>query len=162
MLQILENATPDHDHVWLLPTRLVAEGYGVSPESIRSHKADHDDEILKDQHFLTKGKNTLWTKAGVIRLGMFIRSEQAIAFRDAAEKHLLAAAKPSFVSTVGNPNASQLDLLVDAIADEVLADELRSRVNLRVEELRNDRTRLEAALGKLGMPVPRNWLTAAS
>lgn len=167
-LAILENATIDPKHEWTLPTRLVAEGYGVSPEVIRSHKANHSDELFKDRHFITIGKNCRWTKAGVIRLGMFIQSPEAIEFRDAAEKHLLNStpAKPSYISTVENFNAlpassAELDLLADAIADEVLANELRDRVNASLERKRSDRSALEGALGKLGLPIPQSWKNAA-
>lgn len=167
-LAILENATIDSTHEWTLPTRLVAEGYGVSPEVIRSHKANHSDELFKDRHFFAVGKNCLWTRAGVIRLGMFIQSPEAIEFRNAAEKHLLtsSAAKPSYMSTVENFNAlpassEQLDLLADAIADEVLANELRNRINASLEKKRSDRSALEGVVGKLGFPIPQSWKNAA-
>jgi hypothetical protein len=167
MLTILDNAKADTQHDWTLTTRLVAEGYGVSAEVIRSHKANHSDELHRDRHYIMTGKNTSWTKAGVIRLGMFIQSPSAAAFRDAAENLILATtAKPSLVSTVDHFNALpssivELDLLADAIADEVLANELKDRVNQSLERKRNDRTSLDAALGKLGLPIPRSWINAA-
>jgi hypothetical protein len=76
---------------WTMPSALVARGYGVSPEVIRGHKANHDDELLEGKHWITVQNSnggsalTWWTKRGVIRLGMFIRSDRAKKFRDFCE-----------------------------------------------------------------------------
>lgn len=175
MLEILQGATPHDRHQWTLTTRLVAEGYGVKPETIRSHKLDHSDELLLDHHFLIDGRQTHWTKAGVIRLGMFIKSEEAIAFRDAAEKHLCqSVVKPSLVSSVGNSNASPLstvgisnasptliDELIDDLADDILAAEIRQRLDQRLEEKRNQRRSLVNAVEKLQLPIPQKWSLSA-
>ena len=81
---------------WTMPSAIVARGYGVSPEVIRGHKANHDDELLEGKHWITVQNSnggaalTWWTKRGVIRLGMFIRSERAKKFRDFCEDLVIA------------------------------------------------------------------------
>jgi hypothetical protein len=81
---------------WTMPSAIVARGYGVSPEVIRGHKANHDDELLEGKHWITVQNSnggsalTWWTKRGVIRLGMFIRSDRAKKFRDFCEDLVIA------------------------------------------------------------------------
>ncbi len=88
---VLNEATPDHDHGWLLTTKQVAEGYDVDPSTIRGHKKNKPNELLENQHWITEGKSTLWTKAGVIQLGMHITSDRAADFRRMAEQIILTA-----------------------------------------------------------------------
>jgi hypothetical protein len=85
---------PDETHEWLMETKLVAEGYGVSESTIREHKRKKSDELIENKHFTSvsitdarglRRVNTFWTKRGVIRLGFFIKSERARLFRDWAE-----------------------------------------------------------------------------
>jgi len=77
---------PDETHEWLMETKLVAEGYGVSIDAILAHKKRNAEEFIENKHFTTvrnthSGKpKTLWTKRGVIRLGFFIKSERARLF----------------------------------------------------------------------------------
>ena len=89
---------PDEQHEWLMSTADVARGYGVTDSTIRDHKKTHSDELIPGKHWFTVGnpdaenqtlKKTIWTKRGVIRLGMFIRSERAKIFRDWAEDLIL-------------------------------------------------------------------------
>lgn len=71
----------------------VAERYGVSEKTIRDHKREHADEIVEGIHFVV-AKNDRnrpvikWTLRGIIKLGMFIRSEKAKGFRLWAEQEL--------------------------------------------------------------------------
>lgn len=71
----------------------VAERYGVSEKTIRDHKREHADEIVEGIHFVV-AKNDRnrpvikWTLRGIIKLGMFIRSEKAKGFRLWAEWEL--------------------------------------------------------------------------
>ena len=77
-------------------TEYVAQRYGVSTDAIKDHKKRHTDEIVEDIHFIyeladTKGgKQEIlkWTLRGIIKLGMFIRSEKAKGFRLWAEQEL--------------------------------------------------------------------------
>ena len=71
----------------------VSKRYGVSEATIRSHKKLHADEIVEGIHFITEqnkfGVNEIkWTLRGIIKLGMFIRSEKAKGFRLWAEQEL--------------------------------------------------------------------------
>ena len=148
ILPILESATLDPIHGWYLTTRMVAEGYGVRPETIRSHKANHSDELMQGIHFLPGANNqTYWTKVGVIRLGMFISSPQAIAVRNAAETYLAQATQAPV----------DLDLLASAIADEVLSQQLQDRVTYHLTQKLASRQHLETTLGKLQLPMPKDW-----
>ncbi len=88
---------PHETHEWLMETKLVAEGYGVSEEVIRNHKSRNARDFEEDKHFISVTNcyanprggiahiQTFWTKRGVIRLGFFIKSERARLFRDWAE-----------------------------------------------------------------------------
>ena len=77
-------------------TEYVAERYGVSERTILAHKARHADEIVENIHFIyeladTKGGRQeilKWTLRGIIKLGMFIRSNESKAFRIWAEREL--------------------------------------------------------------------------
>ena len=115
---------PSSDHEFLIPTNQVAKGYGVSEYNIRVHKLRHAVELTEGKHFLTAvsiangelqsalkqskipHNTVLWTKRGVVRLGFFIKSKQAIMFRDWAEDLMieklnsLPAIKPVEVSPV--------------------------------------------------------------
>ncbi|MCU0342077.1 MAG: Bro-N domain-containing protein [Spirosomaceae bacterium] len=90
---------------FLMSTKDVALGYGVAEATIRSHKNDQRAEIKEGVHFVPsvgitnargnlQTKQNYWTKAGVIRLGMFIRSERAKLFRDWAEQIILKVTAP--------------------------------------------------------------------
>lgn len=158
LIPVLNGALPHPEHNWILSTRLVAEGYGVKPETIRSHKANHADEILPEQHFVMDGSQTYWTQAGVIRLGMFIKSDQAIAFRNQAETYLVQALKPT-VEKFNTPS-TLLDALVDDLADDILAQEIRDRLDQRLATKRQERAALVSAVGKLGLPIPQKWHSA--
>lgn len=71
----------------------VAERYGVSTTNIKVHKREHADEIVEGIHFVV-AKNDRnrpvikWTLRGIIKLGMFIRSNESKAFRIWAEREL--------------------------------------------------------------------------
>ena len=92
-------------HEFLMPVKDVALGYGVSSGSIRSTQSRHFDELIEGRHYV-KGVafcDTLsniqphavyWTKAGIVRLGFFIKSERAKMFRDWAENVILQAITP--------------------------------------------------------------------
>lgn len=74
-------------------TDYIAKRYGVSEATIRSHKKLHADEIVDGIHFITEqnkfGVNEIkWTLRGIIKLGMFIRSNESKAFRIWAEREL--------------------------------------------------------------------------
>lgn len=101
------NVVPDERFEFLLSTRDVAAGYGVTRYVIRQVQCRYGEEFVRGKHFVTgcdilshlhaKGVSTpitsirqpnqiYWTKAGIIRLGFFIKSARAKLFRDWAEE----------------------------------------------------------------------------
>lgn len=114
-MQVAENlaveVTPSADHEFVMTTAEVAKGYGVSPNTLRSCKREHQDELVEGKHYFTSVgisnagcksvsytgcngmlppvKRVFWTKRGIVRLGFFIRSERARMFRDWAEDLIL-------------------------------------------------------------------------
>jgi hypothetical protein len=119
--EIVVRVSAEHD--FLLNSQEVAFGYGVSSEVIRSHKANHSDELTEGKHWVTVeninggAPITLWTKRGIIRLGFFIRSERAKKFRDAAEDLILGVTeKPAqSLNAAADPLVSRVLLLVDEL-----------------------------------------------
>jgi prophage antirepressor-like protein len=123
-LQIIEHK----EFEFLLTTKEVAKGYGVSIENIRSQKANHQDELIEGKHFISNfmifdghqnRKTTVWTKRGIIRLGFFIKSERAKRFRDWAEDLIL--------ESVEEPKFSQLSNL------EIRAKQIHIATNMSVD-----------------------------
>lgn len=93
------------DHVFLLSSKDVAFGYGVTVTSIREHKSKQSEELIEGKHFIIDRSyrntpKTMWTKRGIVRLGFFIKSEKAKAFRDWAEDYI----------TVSNTNSELEEL----------------------------------------------------
>jgi prophage antirepressor-like protein len=84
------SVTPTEDHrQWYMTVDEVAQGYGVGRNTIMMHLKNHADE-LRDG--IEKGVNivdtpggpqekTVLFRDGVIKLGFFIRSDNAAAFR---------------------------------------------------------------------------------
>lgn len=81
----------------------VACGYGVAVNTIRSTKDRHKSEFVEGVHYkstvaiidgASATRTTMWTKAGVVRLGFFIKSERAKMFRDWAESIVLSVTAP--------------------------------------------------------------------
>ena len=91
--ELAVNVIPNQNYDYVMTTKEVAHGYGVSPQNIREHQRVNDD-FVEGKHFVkgvsfsdTLGKNAqphqiFWTKRGIVRLGFFIKSEQAKLFRD--------------------------------------------------------------------------------
>jgi hypothetical protein len=111
-LQVTDELTvtviPNPMYEFMMATEDAAAGYGVSPKTVRGHKIANADELIEGTHFLSSTRNTsprsnstsytnnlqskqiYWTKAGIIRLGFFIKSAKAKQFRNWAEKLILA------------------------------------------------------------------------
>ena len=141
---ITVNVLPNRQHEFLMTTREVAAGYGVSEWLIRKHKENHPDELLEGKHFLgnvniihaaTPGssRGTLWTKRGIVRLGFFIRSERARLFRDWAEDLVLAVVDKPAAQPV--PSGRRINRLTPERVIDLLSDvcriedrELRERI----------------------------------
>lgn len=95
------NILPNSNHEFLMTSKEVGHGYGVTDYSIRVIKLRHSDELIEGKHFVTAvticnsdlpkqlrcaHNAILWTKRGIVRLGFFIKSERAKLFRDWAEE----------------------------------------------------------------------------
>lgn len=87
----------DPQHEWLLSTKDVAEGYGLSVSAIQKYKDRYSNELVEGKHWvlghpvseLGGRPGTMWTKRGVIRIGFMVNSEIAREFRDWAEDYII-------------------------------------------------------------------------
>lgn len=93
---------PDSNHEFIMSTKQIALGYGVTEYAIRQSKLRNDHELIEGKHYLSgvtirhgaspgASKSTMWTKRGIVRLGFFIKSERAKLFRDWAEELVIDA-----------------------------------------------------------------------
>ena len=152
------NVLPNSDFEFLMTTKEVAHGYGASEYVIRRSKSDHSAELIEGKHFIKgvditpKGvKNThtlpnaqphqvFWTKRGIIRLGFFIKSKQAILFRDWAEDLIINVleAGENFLQPVPvlqapkkrNHNRLTQDRMISILADVAKIDDRNLRLSL--------------------------------
>lgn len=132
-----------------MPTKDVALGYGVKPDTVRSHASNHSDELKEGVHYITgveifnggyKTRTTMWTKAGVVRLGFFIKSERAKMFRDFAEQVVLAVLAPKVSlpkATRRNHNRITPTRMVRILATVALVKDEKVRTSL-VQQLMPD------------------------
>ncbi|NJR71617.1 MAG: hypothetical protein HC771_25805 [Synechococcales cyanobacterium CRU_2_2] len=113
-LQEIFNQAQRHDeHIFLMPTKLVAAGYGVGESTIRRHKADKPGELLENQHWIKdESGSTLWTARGVVQLGFCTQSKQGNEFRAWAESQIMGALQPR----ESRSQVAQLDQTAQAIA----------------------------------------------
>ncbi len=144
---------PDEKHTWLMETRLVAEGYGVSESTIREHKRKSIDELIENKHFTSvsitdagglRRINTYWTKRGVIRLGFFIKSERARLFRDWAEDLIIRELEKReeqnhYLNAIVNLEKRMFNYL-DALNDKINRNhievkELIHKLTIRVDKI---------------------------
>lgn len=98
--EVVVKLMPFPEHEFLMTTKEVAHGYGISEYTLRRHKMSHSEELIDGKHFITAvhilnggskipPNATLWTKRGIVRLGFFIKSERAKLFRDWAEELII-------------------------------------------------------------------------
>ena len=132
------------NYEFVMSVKDVALGYGVSSGNIRNQMFRNQDEFIEGKHFV-KGvcfSNALpkvqphaiyWTKAGVIRLGFFIKSDRAKLFRDWAENVILnVIAKPVSLPPVTKRRHNRLsqERLVGILADVARIDDRDLRLSL--------------------------------
>ena len=132
------------NYEFVMSVKDVALGYGVSSGNIRNQMFRNQDEFIEGKHFV-KGvcfSNALpkvqphaiyWTKAGVIRLGFFIKSDRAKLFRDWAENVILnVIAKPVSLPPVTKRRHNRLsqERLVGILADVARRDDRELRLSL--------------------------------
>lgn len=152
------NVLPNEQYEYLMTTKEVANGYGISEYTLRCHKMNQSAELIEGKHFVSaveilNGKqqgalkiphnSTLWTKRGVVRLGFFIKSERAKLFRDVAEdliikvdqqKDLFGVVLPKQLPKKRNHNRLTQDRLIRllALTHRIENSELRNEI---VEQL---------------------------
>lgn len=132
------------NYEFIMPVKDVALGYGVSAGNIRNQMFRNQDEFIEGKHYI-KGvclSNTLpnvqphavyWTKAGVIRLGFFIKSERAKLFRDWAENLILdIIAKPVALPPIKQRKHNRLtpSRMVEILADVAKIEDSALRLSL--------------------------------
>ena len=133
-------------HEFVMPVKDVAFGYGVSAGNVRNQMFRNQDEFIEGRHFV-KGAcltNTLsnvqphavyWTKAGIVRLGFFIKSERAKMFRDWAEGLILKALSPELpkhLPSVKKRNHNRLtqDRMISILSDVAKIENSELRLSL--------------------------------
>lgn len=133
-------------HEFIMPTKDVALGYGVSPGTIRNHQASHSDDLVYGRHFI-KGVDLIdtltnsqphaiyWTKSGIIRLGFIIQSKRGKMFRDWAETVVLQALSPQLPKSLPDApkrrhNRLSQERLVGILADVARIDDRDLRLSL--------------------------------
>ncbi len=100
---------PNPQHEYLMTTKEVANGYGVSEYAIRQNKVSLSNELIEGKHFVLAvsiphgdlpsalkcaHNAVLWTKRGIVRLGFAMRGERAKLFRDWAEELIISLTEP--------------------------------------------------------------------
>lgn len=147
---LIVQVMPNQEHEFLMPTKDVAKGYDISVNTLRSHKSQNKVELIEGKHFisnvqilngaLNSTRVTMWTKAGVIRLGMFIRSERAKLFRDWAEQvileHLSSTPVPKILPPAPKRKHNRLtqERLLSIMQDVCMIEdfELRNRISVKL------------------------------
>lgn len=140
------NILPNEQYEFLMTTKEVAHGYGVSPYSIRSTSSRNSIELIEGKHFL-KGVakcNTLngqpnqvfWTKRGIVRLGFFIKSERARLFRDWAEELIINIAEQPTLFSQHVPKQLPEKRRHNRLTQERLADILAEVCRIENHEIR--------------------------
>ena len=149
---------PSERHEYLMTTREVAAGYGVTEYAIRKNKRSLGDELKEGKHFISavtigNGKPdnlpsnaVLWTKRGIIRLGFAMRSERARLFRDWAEELVIrldeqrdlfggTASPVKALPAKRRINRLTPDRLIDILSDVCLIEngELRERIATKLK-----------------------------
>jgi len=143
-------------HEFLMPVKDVALGYGVSDGTIRKHLERNQDEFTENRHFVRGATISLtlknvqphavyWTKAGIVRLGFFIKSDRAKMFRDWAENVILQTISPQLPAELPpvrrrKHNRLTNERLLDIMADVCLIEntELRVRIATKLKGGQND------------------------
>ena len=149
-LQVTDGLTvavfQNQTHEFVMPVKDVALGYGVAAGTIRNQLSKNFDEFTEGRHYI-KGvafSDTLpniqphavyWTKAGVVRLGFFIKSERAKMFRDWAETVILKVLSPQIPKNLPQipkrrHNRLSQERLVDILADVARIEEKELRLSL--------------------------------
>ena len=147
------NVLPSKEHEFLMSTKEVAKGYGTSIYAINMARIRHEAELVEGKHFFVSNAITkcyselnlahnaiLFTKRGIIRLGFFIKSKQAILFRDWAEDLIINVLESgeNFLQPVPvlqapkkrNHNRLTQDRMISILADVAKIEDSALRLSL--------------------------------
>ena len=141
-LQVATFNHPEFD--FLIPTKDVAKGYGVSLSAIRSAHSRYSEDLKENVHYVkavaiqTPLKNvqphaTLWTKKGVIQLGFHIQTGRAIVFRQWAESIIMKVTANSVdlpIVTKRKHNRLTQERMISILADIAQIDDKQLRLSL--------------------------------
>ena len=152
---VIVNILPNSNHEFLMTTKEVASGYGVSQYAILKNKLSLATELTEGKHFVTAitiGNSQLpsklrcahnailWTKRGIIRLGFTMRSDRAKLFRDWAEELVLDKLQPRQQTLFDVPkkqlakprkhNRLTSERLLSIMADVARIDDREIRISL--------------------------------
>lgn len=139
---VIQNQT----YEFLMLSKDVGLGYGVSAGNIRNQMFRNQDDFLEGRHFVkgvsltntlpnTQPNAVFWTKAGIVRLGFFIKSERAKLFRDWAENVILQAITPPLPKNLPaiakrKHNRLTQDRMVSILADVCRIEDTQLRLSL--------------------------------
>ncbi len=148
---------PSSNHEFLMTTKEVAVGYGVSDYAVRKQSIRQASELTEGKHYVIAGtycpsemktalnlphNAVLWTKRGIVRLGFFIKSERARLFRDWAEELIIRVDEQRDLFNQSVPtkklpaprktNANRLTpaRMVDILADVCMIEDKALRIRL--------------------------------
>lgn len=145
---------PSDEHEFLVEGKLVAQGYGVTPQAIRMHKRRNYEDLIEGKHWVKLERVTncdarspsttyepldgseasiFWTKRGVVRLGFFILSERARLFRDAAEDLIIAQMEQQASDFGSLPEHKDLNL-ADLLREKIETMPIRNKSNVAALE----------------------------
>ncbi|MDD3009244.1 MAG: phage antirepressor KilAC domain-containing protein [Arcobacter sp.] len=152
--ELVVEVQPNVEHEWLLSSKDVAEGYGLSASGLRSVKSNYSDELLEGTHFIYSvsnrdgvrgaSKTAYWTKEGVVMLGFFIKTPTAKEFRRWASNFIVEKSKESKAPSIPMTYIEALQAHLESVkqleeANKVIAlqapkveiyDDLMSKENL--------------------------------
>lgn len=108
---------------WYMTVEQVAEAYGRSRTVVMDHLRNHDDEIRRgieadvgifdirsENGIVQKREQTILYREGVIKLGFFIRSPKAAAFRQFATSLII-----QYMDDIGHNNTKGFQRLMGSI-----------------------------------------------
>lgn len=132
--EVVVEVQPNVEHEWVLSSKDVAEGYGLSASSLRSAKSRYSDELLEGTHWVVADSNTLggtqqttyWTKEGVVMLGFFIKTPSAKEFRRWASNYIVSKQAEEKVIAIPMTYVEALQAHMDSVikleeANQVIA-----------------------------------------
>jgi phage antirepressor YoqD-like protein len=134
--ELVVEVQPNVEHEWLLSSKDVAEGYGLSESGLRMTKSRYSDELIEGSHFVqqivtgSRGdrNQTMWTKEGVVMLGFFIKTPTAKEFRRWASNFIVEKSKEK-AESIKLPT-TYLEALEELVVKEKMLLEMKPKVEI--------------------------------